>query len=140
MELMFGNTCLSWIRKTLTLQYMCILVGLSQFCSFVLKWFDLVKRFSVKMANTGHFCFQHDTPTPRRRSALLGVELHLGEPEAEFSEFYDLPRCRNPRLGEPLRLGITLLRLGQATVPVLFFLRLIPESVTLLFGLPMEDI
>ena len=29
LELLFGNTCLSWIRKTLTLQYMCILVGLS---------------------------------------------------------------------------------------------------------------
>ena len=72
MELMFGNTCLSWVRKTLTLQYMCILVGLSQFCSFVLKWFDLVKRFSVKMAKTGHFCFQHDTPTPRGRNVHLG--------------------------------------------------------------------
>ena len=57
MELMFGNTCLSWVRKTLTLQYMCILVGLSQFCSFVLKWFDLVKRFPVKMAKADHFCF-----------------------------------------------------------------------------------
>ena len=34
MELMFGNTCLSLVRKTLTLQYMCILVGLSQFYSF----------------------------------------------------------------------------------------------------------
>ena len=78
MELMFGNTCLSWVRKTPTLQYMCILVGLSQFCSFVLKWFDLIKRFSVKMAKTGHFCFQHNTPTPRRRSARLGVELRLG--------------------------------------------------------------
>ena len=31
LELMFGNTCLSWVRKTLTLQYKCILVGLSQF-------------------------------------------------------------------------------------------------------------
>ena len=49
MELMFGNTCLSWVRKTLTLQYMCILVGLSQFRSFVSKWFVLVKRFSMKM-------------------------------------------------------------------------------------------
>ena len=66
MELMFGNTCLSWVRKTLTLQYMYILVSLSQFCSFVLKWFDLVKRFPVKMAKTGHLCFQHDTPMPRR--------------------------------------------------------------------------
>ena len=57
MELMFGNTCLSWVRKTLTLQYMCILVGLSQFCSFVLKWFDLVKRCPMEMAKTGHFCY-----------------------------------------------------------------------------------
>ena len=78
MELMFGNNYLSWVRKTLTLQYMCILVGLSQFCSFVLKWFDLVKRFSVKMAKTGHLCFHHNNPTPRRRSARLGVQLSLG--------------------------------------------------------------
>ena len=73
MELIFGNTCLSWVRKILTLQYMCILVGLSQFCSFVLKWFDLVKIFSVTMAKTGHLCFQHDTLTATRRSARLGV-------------------------------------------------------------------
>ena len=78
MELMFGNTCLSWVRKTLTLQYMCILVGLSQFCSFVLKWFDLVKTFPMKMAKTSHLCFQCDTPTPRRRSACIGIKLRLG--------------------------------------------------------------
>ena len=29
MKLMFGNTCLIWVRKTLTLKYMCVLVGLS---------------------------------------------------------------------------------------------------------------
>ena len=56
LEFFLENTCLSWVRKTLTLQYMCILVGLSYFCSFVLKWFDLVKRILVKMAKTGHFC------------------------------------------------------------------------------------
>ena len=83
MELMFGNTYLRLVRETLTLQYMCILVGLSQFCSFVLKWFDLVERFLVKMAKTGHLCFQHNTPTPRHRSACLGVELRLsGSPYA----------------------------------------------------------
>ena len=38
MKLMFVNSCLRWVRKTLSLQYMCTLVGLSQFCSFVLKW------------------------------------------------------------------------------------------------------
>ena len=104
MELMFGNTCLSWVRKTLTLQYMCILVGLSQFCSFVSKWFDLVKRFLVKMAKTGHLCFQH-TPTPRCRAPPRWKSLRLREPEAGFSEFSDPPRRRNPRLGKLLRLG-----------------------------------
>ena len=78
MELMFGNTCLSWVRKTLTLQCMCILVGLSRFCSFISKWFVLVKRFPMKMAKTGHIGFQLDILTPRRRSAHLGVELRLG--------------------------------------------------------------
>ena len=78
--------------------------------------------------------------------------IRLGEPEAEFSEFSDLPRrakffefsdsprSRNPFLDEPLHLGVAVLRLGQATNPVLFFLRLILESVTFLFGLPMKDI
>ena len=63
---------------------------------------------------------------PRWRSLRLGgLETH--------SEKFLL------RLGEPLRLGVALLRLGQATIPVLFFLRLILESVTVLFGLTMED-
>ena len=64
----------------------------------------------------------------------------LGEPEAKFFEFSDSPRSRNPFLDEPLHLGVAVLRLGQATVPVLFFLRLILESVTFLFGIPMKDI
>ena len=40
-----------------------------------------------------------------------------------------------------LRLGVAPVHLGldQATVPVLLFLRLILESVTILFGLSMED-
>ena len=64
-----------------------------------------------------------------------------------------MPRCRSESLGgpetppekvllclgEPLHLGIALLRLGQATVLVLFLLRLILEFATLLFGLSMED-
>ena len=65
--------------------------------------------------------------------------LCLGETEAEFFKFSDPPRRRNPRLGGPLCLGVALLRLGQATVPVLFFLRLTLQFVTLLFGLSMED-
>ena len=77
------------------------------------------------MAKTGHFCFLLDTLAPRWRS------LHLGGPET-LSEKFLL------RLGEPLHLGVVLLRLGQATVPVLFFLRLILESITLLFGLPVD--
>ena len=66
---------------------MCILVGLSQFCSFVLKLFDLVKIFQVKMAKTSHFCFLLDTPTPRRMSARLGVEIRLGGPETPSEKF-----------------------------------------------------
>ena len=29
LEILLENTCLSWVRKTLTVQYMCNLVGLS---------------------------------------------------------------------------------------------------------------
>ena len=67
--------------------------------------------------------------TPPRRRSLL-----LGELEVEFSEFFNPSRCRN------LHLGVIVLRLGQAIIQVLFFLRLILESVTLLFELPIEDI
>ena len=63
---------------------------------------------------------------PRRRSACLGG------PETPSEKFL-------LRLGEPLRLGVALLRLGQATIPILVFLQLILESVTLLFGLSTED-
>ena len=46
----------------------------------------------MKIAKFGHFCIQPDTPTPRRRSARLGVELRLGEPEPKFIEFFGPPR------------------------------------------------
>ena len=41
--------------KTLTLQYMFILVGLSQFCGWFQVSFILVERFMVKMAKTSPF-------------------------------------------------------------------------------------
>ena len=49
-------------------------------------WFDfgLEGRFPVKMAKNGHILHHLDTPTPRRRSACLGIELHLGKPEVKF--------------------------------------------------------
>ena len=40
--------------------------------------FGLEGRFPMKMAKNGQFLHQPDTPTPRRRSARLGVELRLG--------------------------------------------------------------
>ena len=118
---------------------MCILVGLSQFCSFVLKWFDLVKRFPVKMAKTRHSCFLLDTPTPRRRAPPRRRSSRLGGPETPPKKFLlhlgVAPLC----LSEPIHLGVALLRLGPTIVPVLLFLQLILESVTPLFGLSMED-
>ena len=59
-HLMLGNyltpsLSIFWVRKTLTLQYMCILVGLSQFCGWFRVCFVLVERFRVKMAKTGPF-------------------------------------------------------------------------------------
>ena len=39
-------------------------------------WFG--RKFLVKRAKSGHFCILLDTPTPKRRSALLGVELRQG--------------------------------------------------------------
>ena len=59
----------------------------------------LVERVPMKMAKNGHFYF-------------CSTPLRLGEPEAEFSKFSDPSRCRNSCLGGPLRLGVTLLRLG----------------------------
>ena len=87
----------------------------------------------MKRAKSGNFCFQFNTPWPRRRSA------RLGEPKDEFFVCMIRLGISPLRLGEPLFLGVALLRLGQVIVPVLFFLWLILESVTLLFGLSMED-
>ena len=104
------------------------LVFLSQFSSFVLKWFDLVKRFPERMAKFGHLCFLLDTPSPRGRSARLGKH------EALISKFMirlgvDVLRLDKPlrlgeqlRLGEPLYLGVALLRLCVPANPVLFSL------------------
>ena len=63
---------------------------------------------------------------PRHRAPPRRSSLRLGELETPSEKFL-------------LRLSITLLHLGQSTVPILFFLRLILESVTFLFGLSMED-
>ena len=49
----------------------------------------------MKMAKSGHFCILLDTPTPRRISARLGVELRLGEPEPEVFVFSGSPRRSN---------------------------------------------
>ena len=46
---------------------------------FWLSWFWFGRKFPYKMAKSGHFCILLDTHTPRRRSAHLCVELHLGE-------------------------------------------------------------
>ena len=42
-------------------------------------WFWFGRKFPVKSAKSGHLCVLLDTPTPRRRSACLGVELCLGK-------------------------------------------------------------
>ena len=62
----------------------------------------------------------------RRRS------LRLGGPKTPPEKFLLRLGVAPLRIGEPLRLG-------QAIVLVLFFIRLILEFVTLLFELSMED-
>ena len=64
---------------------------------------------------------------PKRRAPPRQRSLCLGRPKTPPEKFL-------------LRLGITLLRLGQTTVPVLFFLRLILEPVTLLLDLQWKII
>ena len=39
---------------------------------------------------------QPDTPTPRRRSPCLGIELRLGGPETGFLAFFGPPRLTSP--------------------------------------------
>ena len=68
---------------------------------------------------------------PRRRAPPRWRSLRLGGLETPSEKFM-------LRLGEPISLGVLVLRLGQAMVPTLFFLQFILESVTLLFGLSME--
>ena len=54
-----------------------------------------------------------------RRSPRLGIELRLGGPEPRNSTLSGLPRRSMLRLGKPLRLGVTKLRLGVPISSVL---------------------
>ena len=75
---MYGNPSLSKlcrknpIRNVVGWHKMSFMV----YFEFCLSWFWFGRKFSVKMAKSGHFCFLLYTPSPRRRSA------HLGKPEA----------------------------------------------------------
>ena len=88
-----------WYKSVLWIGFELLLFWLKD---FLLKWPKLV-----------HFRVLDDTPTPRHKSARLGLDLRLGGLETPLEKF--------------------LLRLSQATVPILFFLWLILEPVTLLF-------
>ena len=59
-----------------------LLVGINEFYGlkmcFWLSWLQFRRKFQVKRAKYGHFCIQPNTPTPRRRSPRLGVEVRLG--------------------------------------------------------------
>ena len=83
----------------------------------------MVKRILMKTIKNWPFLLQHDTSTPRRRSACLGVELRLGELEPKFYEFSGPPRCRNasPRRTSPPRRSIASLRLTCSRVLVPLF-------------------
>ena len=52
----------------------------------------------MKMVETGPFLFLLNGPTPRCRSALLGVELRLGEPEPRVYALSGPPRCSSASL------------------------------------------
>ena len=77
---MYGNPSLSKlcrknpIRNVVGWYKMSFMV----YFEFWLSWFWFGRKFPMKRAKSGHFCFQHDTPTPKRRSSRLGVELRLG--------------------------------------------------------------
>ena len=71
----------------------------------------------MKMALAIYVMF--DTPTPRRRSPCLSVELRLSGPKPRNSALSGLPRSSMLRLGEPLCLGIALLHLGVPISSVL---------------------
>ena len=53
----------------------------------VLVW----KKISDENGQIWPFLHSADTPTPRRRSARLGVELSLGVPEPKFAEYFGFP-------------------------------------------------
>ena len=55
-----------------------------------------------------------DTPTRRRRSPCLGVDLRLGGPEPWVSALSGSPRSSMLCLGEPLHLSVAKLRLGAS--------------------------
>ena len=90
----------------------------------------------MKMAKSGHFYILLDTPTPRRRSARLGVELRLAKPKSKFSEFSSPPKCSNapPRRTSPPRRSIALPRrtckscFGSSLPLILTIIHLINED------------
>ena len=61
-----------------------------------------------------------DTPTPRRRSPRLSVELRLGRTEQGFLHFLVRLGVAMLHLGEPLRLGVAKLCLSVPISSVLF--------------------
>ena len=66
MELMFRSV-ISWSKMSFMVYF-----------EFSLSWFWFGRKFPAKMAKSGHFCIQPDTPTLRHKSAHLGLELRPG--------------------------------------------------------------
>ena len=78
MKLMFRSV-VSWYKMIFMVYF-----------EFWLSWFWFGRKLLVKMAKSGHFCIQPNTPTPRQRS------LYLGEPGPKFAELSGSPRQTSP--------------------------------------------
>ena len=72
--IMYGNPYLSKLCRKNPIRNVVgwYKISFMVYFEFWLSWFRFGRKFPVKRVKSSHFCIQHDTPTPKRRSARLG--------------------------------------------------------------------
>ena len=86
---MYGNPSLSKLCRKNPIRNV---VGWYKMSFMVYFEFWFGRKFPMTRDKYSHFYILLDTPTPRCRSASLGVELRLGEPEPRVFELSGPPR------------------------------------------------
>ena len=97
-----------------------VLVGLSLVLWFVLLWFCFGWKSLDENSQKCPFLYKLDASPARQRKLHIGEDLRLGEPETPPEQFLFRLDMALLRLGEPLHLGVALIRLGKLATMLLF--------------------